>query len=38
MSSLSIDFHPKPEKEYLESVEFYETSLIGLGAQFIHEI
>ncbi len=34
----SIIFHPKAEKEYLESVEWYENSLIGLGQEFVDEI
>jgi len=33
-----IIFHPKAEKEYLESVEWYEDALIGLGDEFVNEI
>jgi hypothetical protein len=34
----SVIFHPKAEKEYLESVQWYENALIGLGQQFVNEI
>ncbi len=34
----TIILHPKAEKEYLDSVEWYEQSLIGLGEEFINEV
>jgi mRNA-degrading endonuclease RelE of RelBE toxin-antitoxin system len=34
----AVIFHPKAEKEYLESVEWYEDALIGLGDEFVDEI
>ncbi len=34
----SISFHPEAEKEYLESVKWYESALSGLGDDFINEI
>ena len=37
-NSYSIIFHPKAEKEYLESVEWYENALTGLGQEFVDEI
>ena len=37
-NSHSIIFHPKAEREYLESVEWYENVLIGLGQDFVAEI
>jgi len=33
----SIIFHPKAEKEFLESVNWYENALWGLGDNFITE-
>jgi hypothetical protein len=37
-NSYEIIFHPKAEKEYLESVEWYENALVGLGEAFVDEI
>ncbi len=37
-NNYTIIFHPKAEKEYLESVIWYENSLIGLGQSFFTEI
>ncbi len=34
----TIIFYPEAEKEYLESVIWYENNLIGLGQKFINEI
>ena len=34
----SIIFHPEAEKEYLDSVKWYEDSLIGLGKEFVAEV
>jgi mRNA-degrading endonuclease RelE of RelBE toxin-antitoxin system len=31
-------FHPKAEAEFLESVDWYNNSLTGLGEEFIFEI
>ena len=33
-----ILFHPKAEKEYLESLIWYENAIIGLGQEFFYEI
>lgn len=37
-SDFSILLHPEAEKEYLESVRWYENALIGLGKEFVDEI
>ena len=37
-NKFSLTFHPKAEKEYLESVAWYEDALIGLGQEFVDEI
>lgn len=37
-SHYKIIFHPLAEKEYLESVSWYEDNRTGLGLQFIREI
>ena len=34
----SVVLHPKSEKEYLDSVEWYEQALIGLGKDFTEEV
>lgn len=33
-----IIFHPDAEREYFDSVEWYEDSLIGLGGEFVSEV
>src|ERR1035437_5604812 len=33
-----IIYHPLAEKEYLESVSWYEDNLTGLGSDFIREV
>ncbi len=38
MSAYFIIFHPLAEKEYLESIEWYENNLINLGEEFIKEV
>ena len=38
MENYQIVFHPLAEKEYLESVSWYEDNRTGLGLQFIREI
>jgi hypothetical protein len=37
-SKFAIIFHPEAEKEYLDSVKWYEDALIGLGEEFVEEI
>ena len=37
-SKFAIIFHPEAEKEYLDSVNWYEDALIGLGEEFVEEI
>ena len=37
-NNYSFIFHPKAEKEYLESVKWYENALTGLGKEFADEI
>ena len=34
----SLVFHPLAEREYLDSVVWYEESLTGLGSRFVREI
>jgi mRNA-degrading endonuclease RelE of RelBE toxin-antitoxin system len=36
--SYTLIFHPIAEKEYLESIAWYEDSKTGLGERFIKEI
>ena len=36
--SYKLTFHPLAEKEYVESVVWYEKNRTGLGVQFIEEI
>ncbi len=37
-NNYTIIFHPKAEKEYLDSVEWYEDAMIELGQEFVDEI
>ena len=37
-NTYSVIFHPEAEKEYLESIIWYENNLIGLGQKFIEDI
>lgn len=37
-TEFSILFHPLAEKEYYESIEWYENSQSGLGQKFINDI
>ena len=37
-NNFSIIFHPEAEREYLDSVKWYEDSLIGLGEEFVADV
>lgn len=35
---MKIEFHPKATEELVDSAEFYESKVEGLGDEFINEI
>lgn len=37
-SSYNAIYHPLAEKEYLESISWYEKNLTGLSINFINEV
>ena len=38
MMKFSLNYHPSAQKEYLDSVSWYEQAKTGLGEQFIQEL